>query len=78
LSLITQKRIGRRHLDNEIFKAFRSGSGKFVLNHLINTYLTKPIVRPGDDAFSCGIREGRADLVRQIIKSIENAKTGTK
>lgn len=63
-------------LAKEIHKAFNSGSGKYVLKHLINTYLTKPIVRPGDDAFACGIREGRADVIRQILHNIEFAKKG--
>ena len=65
-------------LANEFHSAFRRGSGKYILEHLVNTYLTKPIVRPNDDAFAQGIREGRADVVRQILQQIEFSKTGEK
>ena len=63
-------------LAKEIHNTFRSGSGKYVLEFLVNKFLTKPIVVPGDDAFAQGIREGRADVVRQIMANIELAKQG--
>lgn len=65
-------------LAKEIHKAFNRGSGKYVLEHFVSTFLTKPIVRPNEDAFAQGIREGRADVVRQILQQIEFAKTGDK
>jgi len=58
--------------------AFDSGSGKYVLEHMVSTYLTKPIVRAGEDAYAQGIREGRADIIRQILAQIEFAKKGEK
>lgn len=63
-------------LAQQIHNAFREGSGRYVLEFLISAFLTKPIVRPGDDAYSQGIREGRADVVRQILANIEFAKQG--
>jgi hypothetical protein len=63
---------------SQIHNAFREGSGKFVLEYLVQTFLTKPIVRPGEDAFAQGIREGRADVVRQLLSQIEFSKQGKK
>ena len=65
-------------LAKQIHLAFRAKSGKYVLEHFVNTFLTKPIVRPGEDAYAQGIREGRADVIRQILQQIEFAKTGEK
>lgn len=65
-------------LAEQIHKAFKSGSGKYVLEHFVNVFLTKPIVRPGEDAYAQGIREGRADVIRQILQQIQFAKTGDK
>ncbi len=63
-------------LAKQIHLAFRAKSGKYVLEHFVSTFLTKPIVRPGEDAYAQGIREGRADVIRQILQQIEFAKTG--
>ena len=62
----------------QIHKAFKTGSGKYVLEYFVGLFLTKPIVRPGEDAFAQGIREGRADVMRQILQQIEFAKNGDK
>lgn len=56
------------------FSCFGTDAGQRVLEDLVNKFLTKPIVRPGEDAFSQGIREGRSDLIRQILIQIEYAK----
>ena len=60
----------------QIHNTFKEGSGKYVLEFMIRKFLTKPIVIPGQDAFAQGIREGRADVVRQIMANIELAKQG--
>lgn len=63
---------------NEIASAyhacFSTYSGKWVLEDLVSKFLTKPIVRPGETSEANGVREGRADLVRQILLQIEYAK----
>lgn len=56
------------------FNCFDSEAGRWVMEDLVNKFLTKPIVRPGEDAYAQGVREGRADLVRQILIQIEYAK----
>jgi len=65
-------------LAKQIHLTFTSDSGKYVLEHFVNTFLTKSIVRPGEDGNANGIREGRADVTRQILQNIEFAKTGEK
>ncbi len=60
----------------EVHNTFRDGSGKYVLEYFIKSFLTKSIVRPGEDAFAQGIREGQADVIRQILRWIEISKTG--
>jgi hypothetical protein len=56
------------------FSCFGTDAGQRVLEDLVNKFLTKPIVRPGEDNFAQGVREGRADLIRQILIQIEYAK----
>ena len=55
------------------FNCFKTDFGQLVLENLVEKFLTKPIVRSGEDAYAQGIREGRADLVRQILSQIEFA-----
>lgn len=50
---------------------FTSDAGKLVLNRLIAMTLLSPIARASDTEIGVGIREGRADLVRQILQQIE-------
>jgi hypothetical protein len=56
------------------FSCFGTDAGQRVLEDLVNKFLTKPVVRSGEDAFAQGIREGRCDLIRQILIQIEYAK----
>ena len=56
------------------YQCFNTEAGQWVLEDLVNKFLTKAIVRPGEDNFAQGIREGRADLIRQILIQIEYAK----
>ena len=55
---------------------FESEVGKVLLDHWIKTFVCRPIVRPHEDAYAQGIREGQADVVRQILTNIEIAKHG--
>lgn len=59
------------------FRCFDTDYGKVVIDDLVSKFLTKPIVRPNEDAFAQGIREGRADIVRQILIQLEYAKEPT-
>ncbi len=57
------------------FRCFDSEVGRLVLEDLACKFLARPIVRPNEDAYAQGIREGRADLVRQILNQVEFAKS---
>ena len=64
-------RVAKLHAD-----VFSTEAGEELLKRWISVFLTRPIVRPGEDAFSQGIREGQADVIRQILYNIELARTG--
>ncbi len=48
--------------------------GKEILAHMIRTTLMRATVLPQSTQFEAGIREGRADMVRQILQQIEIAE----
>lgn len=56
------------------FSCFGTDAGQRVLDNMIETFMTKPVVRSGEDAYAQGIRQGRQDVVMQIIQQIEFAK----
>jgi hypothetical protein len=57
-------------------QVFSSPNGRAVLEDLLQMYLRQRIVRPGDDQFAVGIRQGQADVVQRILAMIEFANTG--
>lgn len=63
-----------REIANAYFNCFNTEAGRWVLEDLVNKFLTKPIVRPGESSEANGVREGRADIVRQILLQVEYAK----
>lgn len=52
----------------------QNDAGKRVLEIMMKQTLLKPTVRPASSQFEAGIREGRADMVRQILLNIEIAE----
>lgn len=54
--------------------ALNTDAGKVLLEHWVRTFLCRAIVRPGEDAYAQGIREGQANVIRQILAQIEFAK----
>lgn len=60
---------------NEHALVFDTPAGQALLHRWVKTFLTSPIVRAGDDQFSAGIREGRADVIRQILANLHIAHT---
>ena len=63
-----------REIASRFHECFRSDAGQYVLDRLIAITLLRPIVTPASSQFDAGIREGRADLVRQILTQIETAE----
>lgn len=56
------------------YQTFSTDAGQRVLEMMVQTFLTRPAARPGDDVLAVGIREGRADVVRQILQEMERAE----
>jgi hypothetical protein len=57
-------------------QVFNTDAGRRLLDLWIRQLLTGPIVRPYENQRADGIREGRADLVRQILIQLEIAHRG--
>ena len=61
----------RLNFSHKVAKVFSETEGKEVLTALISRYLLCDIVTPSDTQFSAGIKQGRADVVKQILAHIE-------
>ena len=56
-----------------MFKAvFETPHGRECLKHLKHTFIDRAIARPSDDLLTIGIRQGEADVIRKIIKEVNN------
>tara|TARA_Y100001963_G_scaffold126352_1_gene178766 strand:+ start:974 stop:1297 length:324 start_codon:yes stop_codon:yes gene_type:complete len=64
-----------REIATRFHECFRTDSGRYVLNRLIQITVLRPTVTPTSTQFEAGIREGRADLVRQILAQLDIAET---
>lgn len=63
-------------INDAYYRLFTSDDGKFVLDHLARTQLTGAIAMQGDTYLDIGEKQGRANLVKEIIQRIERAKVG--
>lgn len=63
-----------KELSDAFFITFTTPHGKKVLDHLVNLYLSRPVARQGDDMVTIGIRQGRSDLVMQILNEIRRSQ----
>lgn len=64
-----------RNLASLFHQAFvQNPAGQRVLEVMIKQTLMRPTVKPASSQFEAGIREGRADLVRQILLNLEIAE----
>ncbi len=57
---------------HQVFK--QNSLGKQVLEDMIRVTILRPTIYPNDSQFQAGIREGRCDIVRQILQQIEIAE----
>lgn len=55
-------------------RLFSTEDGKFVLDHLVKYNLAVPIATQGDNLLDIGVKQGRANLVNEIIQRIEVVK----
>lgn len=51
-------------------RLFSTEDGKFVLDHMVKHNLAVPIATQGDNLLDIGVRQGRANLVNEIIQRI--------
>lgn len=65
-------RIARMHA-----VVFDTDAGRALLEHWIKIFLCRAIVRPNEDSYAQGIREGQANVVRQLLVQLEIARRGT-
>jgi hypothetical protein len=62
---------------NALFaRVFNSHEGQKVLEHLICLNMAVPMAQLGDDLLTIGERQGRSNLVNEIIQRIENSRQG--
>ena len=61
----------RLNFSHKVAKLFSSTEGNEVLQALIARYLLGDIVTPSETQFGAGIKQGRADVVKQILAHIE-------
>lgn len=57
-------------------RLFSTEDGKFVLDHMVKYNLAVPIATKGDDLLDIGVKQGRSNLVNEIIQRMEVNKNG--
>ena len=58
-------------LNAKYARLFKSQDGQDVLDHLVRTQMAVPIAQNGDDLITIGEKQGRSNLVNEIIQRIE-------
>lgn len=57
-------------------RLFNTDDGKFVLDHMVKMNLAVPVATQGDDLLDIGVKQGRANLVNEIIQRMEANRHG--
>lgn len=57
-------------------RLFATNDGKYVLDHMVKHNLAVPIATKGDDLLDIGEKQGRANLVNEIIQRMEANRNG--
>ena len=67
------KKINQEYLEfaHTVARTFKTPDGKKLLDALVQKYLLTDIVKADDTQFASGIKQGRADVVKQILSQIE-------
>lgn len=72
--LTTEQRSAMLELASCYRRVFESDDGKRILEQMVRATILQPTVHPTATQFEAGIREGRADLVRGILRQMELAR----
>ena len=51
-------------------RLFNTDDGKFVLDHLIKINMTAPIASRGDNLLDIGVKQGRSNVVNEIVQRV--------
>lgn len=65
-----------KQINETYHRLFITTDGKFILEHLAKTQLTGTIAMQSDTYLDIGEKQGRANLVKEIIQRIEIATVG--
>lgn len=57
-------------------RLFSTDDGRYVLDHLAKMNLAVPVATKGDDLLDIGVKQGRSNLVNEIVQRIEADKVG--
>lgn len=63
-------------INNTYFRLFNTADGKYVLEHMVKMHLTGSIAEQGDNLLDIGVKQGMANMVKEIIQRIEITKGG--
>lgn len=64
-------------INSTYHRVFNTDDGKFVLEHLVKMHLIGSIAEQGDNLLDIGVKQGSANLVKEIVQRIEIAKDGS-
>jgi len=57
-------------------RLFSTDDGKYVLDHMVQHNLAVPIAQKGFDLLDIGEKQGRANLVNEILQRMEKDRNG--
>lgn len=63
-----------QNINSKYARVFKTQDGQDILDHMVKMNLTNSIAEQGDNLLDIGIRQGRADLVKEIITRMEYNK----
>lgn len=72
--LTEERRAAALELASCYRRVFESDDGKRILELMVRATILQPTVHPTATQFEAGIREGRCDLVRGILRQMELAR----
>ena len=73
LTEINENEIMAKEMADAFKITFTTPHGAKVLNWMVEMFLSRPVARPGDDQLTVGIRQGRSDLVMQILNQMKKS-----
>ncbi len=60
-----------KQLNDTYYRLFNTDDGKYVLEHMVKMHLVGSIAEQGDNLLDIGVKQGRANHVKEIVQRIE-------